>query len=412
MNMEKLKSRYPELIANMEERCYSHDYIGRLEREIQTILANASSNNWQSYGDIYRGYVANGMSKGALHHRLARLGIIERFDERGEFPDGRTRQKIVMHGKEQYLSEEFKRIVEKYRDYESLRGRKKASTISVDASTAANFLYALHCAGIDSVAEITQQSVISAFTNEDGTLRWSQSCKNRLAVVFGASMSTSPELFTRVIAYLPALRGTRKNIQYLTDEEFGKVKRVLTDRSSGLSLRDIAIGTLALSYGLRKCDIAALKLDEVDLIGEKIRIKQQKTAVPLELPLTAAAGNAIYDYATQERPESDCEYVFLRELRPFGRLCSSSLSNTAIEIMKAAGIRQNVGDRKGFHIFRHRLATSLLGNGVAQPVISKIAGHKSPESLETYLSADFKHLKECSIGLERFPLREDVFSNA
>jgi len=179
-----------------------------------------------------------------------------------------------------------------------------------------------------------------------------------------------------------------------------------------LTLRDKAIGTLALIYGLRCCDIAKLKVDEVDFDAEKISICQQKTAVPIVLPLTATVGNAIYDYAELERPQNGSEFIFLSENRPYGRITEGSIGNIAAKIMAAAGIRQNAGDRKGFHIFRHRLATDLLGNGVPQPIISKITGHTSPDSLETYLSADFVHLKECALSIERFPLRREVFANA
>ena len=412
MNMQRLRERQSELIANMKGRGYSVDYIDRLKREIDTILSNADGNNWQSYGDIYSGYVKQGMTKAALQHRLARLGIIERFAERGEFPDGKTRQKIVTRGKEQYLLPELKSIIDAYREHEFRRGAKKTSTICSESSIAASFLHALQCAGISSATDITQQSVIAVFMSDDGTIRWSHSYKKALAMVFRANVPADPELFTRIIAYLPDLRERRKNIQYLTDEEVSEVKRVLTERNSGLSLRDRAIGALALNYGLRCCDIAALKLDDIDLISEKISITQQKTAVPQELPLTTVAGNAVYDYVAIERPKNDCEYVFLVECRPYGRLAAGSLGNIAGKIMKVAGIRQNAGDRKGFHIFRHRLATALLGNGVAPPVISKIAGQTAPDSLEPYLGANFKQLKECAISIERYPVAKGVFANA
>lgn len=75
--------------------------------------------------------------------------------------------------------------------------------------------------------------------------------KKIIAVVFKANVSTNPELFNRLIVYLPELRKTRKNIQYLADEEINEVKRTLAEPNSGLSLRDKAIGTLALYYGLR-----------------------------------------------------------------------------------------------------------------------------------------------------------------
>jgi integrase len=170
---------------------------------------------------------------------------------------------------------------------------------------------------------------------------------------------------------------------------------------------------LALCYGLRCCDIANLTVDDVDLDCDIISILQQKTSVPLKLPLTTSVGNAIYDYVEAERPYSpDCNFIFLSEKVPFERLQAGSLINIAAKIMKAAEIRQNQGDRKGFHIFRHRLATNLLGNGVAQPIISKIIGHTSPVSLEAYLSSDFVHLKECALSIEQFPIRSEVFTNA
>lgn len=77
---------------------------------------------------------------------------------------------------------------------------------------------------------------------------------------------------------------------------------------------------------------------------------------------------------------------------------------------RLAGIRQEPGDRKGTHIFRHNLASAMLENGVPQPVITQTLGHTAPDSLEPYLRADFVHLKECALSIEAFPLAEEVFS--
>lgn len=77
--------------------------------------------------------------------------------------------------------------------------------------------------------------------------------------------------------------------------------------------------------------------------------------------------------------------------------------------MKKAGIRSNAGDRRGFHLFRHHLATLLLENGVQQPIISSTLGHQSPDSLNPYLSSDFLHLKECALSIDCFPVDRKVF---
>jgi integrase len=222
----------------------------------------------------------------------------------------------------------------------------------------------------------------------------------------------NPQVFGRLLLYFPKLRCKRKNVQYLTPEEVAALKQTLADESSGLTLRNRAIGILALYTGLRGCDIAALKIASINWEDDLILLEQQKTEVPLELPLSAVVGNAIYDYLNLERPTTDCEYIFVSEHQPKRQLKSKSLSNIFDKIMKSANIRRGLNDRRGLHIFRHRLATELLGNKVSRPVISQILGHISPKSLDVYLSADFKHLKKCSRSIEKFPINREVFSNA
>ncbi len=412
MNIEQLREKYPELIAFMEADGYNPLYIERLTQQIKAILSSTELSSLSSYSEVYRYYAKRTSSRHGLRLRLTFLGIIERFALRGEFPDGRTRQQVKIRGNYQHLSPEFKRVIDVYREYEARRGTKKARTVYRESINAVCFLYELQCSGISALEHINQQAIISIFLNKDGALRRSCSYKKIIAAVLKANIPENPELFNKLIAYLPDLRDSRKNIQYLTDEEVAALKRVITEPKSGLSLRDKAIATLALYYGLRCSDIAKLKVEDIDLRSEKIYVCQQKTSVPLELPLTTMVGNAIFEYVTTERPENGCEFVFLSQNRPFGRMAEGSVGGISARVMKAAGIRQNVGDRKGFHIFRHRLATDLLGKGVAQPVISKITGHTSPDSLEAYLSSDFVHLKECALSIDQFPLRREVLANA
>ena len=209
---------------------------------------------------------------------------------------------------------------------------------------------------------------------------------------------------------MPAFRRWRKNIQYLTHDEIKKVKNVLSPNSPVLSLRDKAIGSLALYMGLRGCDIANITMNALDWNNDLLSIHQQKTGVPITLSLSAIVGNAIHDYKEIERPQTDCEYLFIARIRPFGRIKGGpSMNRIAAKIMKVAGIRQNSGDRKGFHIFRHHLATKLLENGVPRPVVSNLVGHVLPKSLDQYLRADFPHLKGCSISIEKFPVAKAVF---
>lgn len=412
MNISNLRDNYPKLLTHMKENGYGWDHIDRVKHQIRALLSKTELNSIDTYPDVYKYYCEHSDSKTGLEQRLTMLGIIERFDLRGEFPDGRTWQSIKPHGNYRYLSTEFKCIIDTYREFETTRGVMKETSIHGQANNAASFLYELQCAGVSTPEDITQQAVINVFLKADGTLRRSYSYKKAIAAVLKRNVSRNPKLFEKLIAYLPSLKKTRKNIQYLTDEEVLAVKQVLSAPNSGLSLRDKAIGALVLCYGLRRCDIAKLKIDEVDLEHDKIRLCQQKTYTPLELPLTTLAGNAIYDYAVNERISNGCKFVFLAVNKPYGRLTTGTIGDIAAKIMEDAGIRQNDGDRKGTHIFRHRLATDLLGKDVPQPVISRIIGHAAPSSLETYLSSDFIHLKECALSIEKFPISQEVFVNA
>jgi len=253
---------------------------------------------------------------------------------------------------------------------------------------------------------------LSFFVSPEGKLFRSCSYKKNIAAVIKACIPQNPETFNKILAYLPPLREKRKNIQYLKPDEIASLKQLLTNGNTLISFRDRAIGTLALYTGLRCCDIAGLTISAIDWENDRLYITQQKTDAPLELLLTATVGNAIYDYLHYERPANDSDYIFISNNRPYGRLKNRSLGRIADKIMNAANIRQSPGDRRGFHIFRHNLVTTMLENDIPEPVIMRLAGHMAPSSLEAYLSADFKHLKECALSIDKFPLKQGVFGNA
>jgi integrase len=410
MNVKNLRDNYPKLISYMETNGYSKTYVDRFKQEIKKILAAVDSKKWACYTDVYLEYTKTSHSPDVLRYKRTIIGAIEQFDVHGRYPNGRRRHELFERGSYPLLSPEFKSIIDLYCEVEKKRG-KKFTTIYTESHNASTFFLSLQKKGINSLEKTTEKAVLSIFMSPDETQLRSCSYKKNIAAVLKACIPYHPETCPRLLAFLPALRETRKNIQYLTSEEIQKVKGTLADGNDLLTLRDKAIGMLAFYTGLRGCDIARLTLDAINWDKDFIYIKQQKTEIPLELPLTAIVGNAIYDYLTSERPHTDSRYIFVSQNKPYDRLENRSIGNVAARIMKSASIRQSKGDQKGFHIFRHHLATALLGNGVPQPVISRILGHTSPDSLEPYLRADFPHLKECSISIEHFPVPKEVFSH-
>jgi len=409
MNVQNLRDNYPKLISHMKNEGYSKTHVDSFKREIEKILA-ANSKGWSCYTDVYLEYTKKSLSPHTLRNKRTIIGAIEQFDVHGRYPDRRCRHELFERGSYSLLSPEFKSVIDLYCKVEKKRG-KKCSTIYTESHNASTFLLTLQQKGINSLEKITEEAVLSIFMSSDERPLRSCSYKKNVAAVLKACVPYYPETCAQALAFLPALRETRKNIQYLTPEEIQKVKETLVDAGNLLACRDKAIGILAFYTGLRGCDIAGLTLDAIDWARDLLYIRQQKTQAPLELPLTAVVGNAIYDYLTSERLHTNSRHVFVSQLKPYDRLKSKSIGNVAAQIMKAAGIRQSKGDRKGFHIFRHHFATVLLRNEVPQPVISKTLGHTSPDSLESYLRADFPHLKECAINIERFPVSKEVFSH-
>lgn len=409
MCFENLKSKHHELLQFLKTENYSATTIRVVTNEITAIIENAEKSGWQTYRDVYHAYEDQGLSKSVLRSKRHCLRMLKRFDIQGEFPDRTRRSYAFERDAYENLPDEFKELIAFYREYDLMRG-KKQTTIYHEALNTVTFLCAMQQCGCSSLDEIREKDVLSFFLSGDGQLIRGCSYKKNVAAVFKAGLHWKEEPCRRILTCFPALRESRKTIQYLTGTETDRIRETLHSKVSRLSLRDRAVGTLLLYTGLRGCDIAELLFQSVDWEKEILSIIQRKTAVPMELPLTPVIGNALFDYVDSERPSSGDPHIFLSEAPPYHPLASQSIGNIALRIYQAADIRQNPGDRKGTHIFRYHAASHMLECGVPQPVISRTLGHTAPDSLEPYLMADFGHLKECALSIAAFPVPEEVLA--
>lgn len=405
MDLTHLQQHYNELLDYLEQDGYTKSYIRQVREQIGWLLKHAQDNTWKSYVDAYNDRAGNSQSK--LYRKNLKIAFcaIQQFDLYGQFPDRRAKNCFIKRGAYHQLLPEFRELVDYYRESDEAH-RLKESTVYHNSMGASSFLLYMQQKGIAAISDITEKDPLSFFHGEDGSLK-SNSYKKEIAAVFKAGIHWKEEC-RPVPAYLPPIRPRRKNIQFLTPEETTAIRAGLEDESSGLSFRNRAIGALLFFTGLRACDVAGMELKSVDWDEDMLRIPQQKTRCPLILPLTAAVGNAIYDYLKNERPDSADSHLFLSALYPHRPLEAGSIWHHAESVYKAAAIRRASGDRRGTHLFRHNVATSFLGSGVQHPVISQTLGHTDPGSLEPYLHADMAHLKECSLSIGAFPLGEEV----
>ena len=274
----------------------------------------------------------------------------------------------------------------------------KASTIQNRISGASNIFHYFQTLGYESFSNIEENTVVSYFVRDSKPL-FSSSRRRSLHSILIAASSKYPECVL-IASWIPCIKYSRKNIQYLTDIERDKLISSC-ENSDNLTCMEKAIGNILIYLGLRACDIAGLGIDDVDWNLETIHIKQNKTNISFELPLLPEVGNSVLEYIEKER-QSNSKYLFVRKngkpIKVFDVYkCASTLFDVAC-------IRMNKGDRRGTHIFRHKVATKLLENKTPLPVISQTLGHTNPNSVQTYLNADIKHTAMCALDISMYPL--------
>jgi integrase len=190
---------------------------------------------------------------------------------------------------------------------------------------------------------------------------------------------------------LAGVRRSHKILPVLDDEDLELV--VAACASGQVSARDAAITLLALTTGLRACDVVGLRLGDIDWRTKTIGIIQQKTHNPLTLPLAPLVATRLADYVLDERPDVGDEHVFLRSKAPHTRLADhASIYRVTADTFRKAGV---VEVKAGSRLLRHSAASRLLRAGVGLPTISAVLGHASLESTNTYLSVDEERLLEC-----------------
>jgi integrase len=174
------------------------------------------------------------------------------------------------------------------------------------------------------------------------------------------------------------------------------------DTGTPCGKRDHAMVVLAVSTGLRCCDIVALRLDEIDWRRDEIRLVQAKTSKPLVLPLPAVTGNAVAEWILHGRPDCDAPEVFVRLQPPYVKLGNSTGSTLMRRRLARAGIGHTAGDGKSFHALRRTAGTRLIESGAGLPLAAQILGHARINSSRRYFSLASEQLRQCCLPLENF----------
>jgi len=182
------------------------------------------------------------------------------------------------------------------------------------------------------------------------------------------------------------------------------------DRTTPSGIRDYAIFLLIATYGLRRCDIVALTLDDVAWRSRQLRIQQRKTGRLLWLPLTDEVATALLEYLRRGRPhlgvrrfrrgfQSDhpqFRQIFLRCCTPAGVLKPTAITEAFQTWSRRSGLKIPF---QGVHCLRHSYALHLLRSGLSLKTIADLLGHRSLESTCVYLRLATDDLRDVPLDL-------------
>ena len=176
-----------------------------------------------------------------------------------------------------------------------------------------------------------------------------------------------------------------------------QVQRLLgvVDRNEPNGRRNYAMLLLIATYGLRGCEVRALRLDSIDWSHDTVTILASKTR-RRTLPLTRPVGEAILEYLREERPPSAHRQVFLSSRPPHGPL-RSKINRWFARHLDKADIET---PRRGAHILRHSLAVHLMLNGETLKAIGDVLGHRSPDTTFIYTKLHVEDLRTVALEPE------------
>jgi site-specific recombinase XerD len=158
-----------------------------------------------------------------------------------------------------------------------------------------------------------------------------------------------------------------------------------------VTIRDRAVVLLLAVYGLRRGEVAALRLEDLDFENELIRVTRPKSRCTQWYPLVGSVGHALLRYLQHARPRCGCREVFLAIKAPRRALSASSISAIVRWRLRAIGVH---GIPCGAHGLRHACAGHLLAKGFSFKQIGDQLGHRRAASTSIYAKVDLKGLRE------------------
>jgi integrase len=321
-----------------------------------------------------------------IHYRLGNITGNKQYEPRAS----RYRQPNEYYKK--LLSEYEKERIDVY----------TPATLSCTRASIRDFIFFLEDNGINDVSEIAREIMSDYIISLSGKYNSNIGYALGRVRIFCRHLANR-NLIDGNLVYCLEVRSA-KRIKLREGFSLEEINRIIAavNKCSFAGKRDYAMFLLGKHTGLRGIDVRELKRKDIDWEHKEIRIIQHKTRKPLRLPLENIVGNAIADYLDNVRPECDCENVFVTTSAPYVPLSKSALSGAVKRTAANAGIEWEPHERKGYHSFRHAMATNLLAADISPDMIAEVLGHASPKSTKPYYSTNIEQLRMCAVPIAEY----------
>ncbi|HMN17982.1 MAG: site-specific tyrosine recombinase XerD [Ignavibacteriota bacterium] len=284
-------------------------------------------------------------------------------------------------------------FIKEYLAYLKLEKNLSDNTIKSYQNDLGAFKDFLNSKGIDDPGDITSQYLNDFFKllNELGLVGSSAARYFSSLKGFFLYLILNKYIVKNPIEKVSAPKVSKKLPGVLDVSEIEKILSI-PDINDKLGLRDKAILELFYACGTRVSELINLKVNDLFLNDEVIRVLGKGSKERL-IPIGTSAINWVKEYLTKSRPllmkkmKSE-NYLFLNSR-------STKLSRMGVwkiidRYVKEADIKKDVHP----HTFRHSFATHLLEGGADLRAVQEMLGHADISTTQIYTHIDRDYIKQ------------------
>ena len=178
---------------------------------------------------------------------------------------------------------------------------------------------------------------------------------------------------------------------FVPDDEMDELLDGVYEEGDFPSFRDWIILMVAYCTGMRRSELAALKIEDFDMEAKVVKVvgkgdKERQIPMLDELAADVKSYLAVREARANKEKAGTCFFITDGGL-------PASAAYIAARVKKQLN-RVGALSKRSTHVLRHSFATALLNNGAESEAIRKLLGHESLAATQIYTYNSFEKLKQ------------------